>query len=405
MAAANLTFLCVSSYFKGADFLRACKQAGCLVYLLTAKKLENKPWPHESVDEFFYMEENTEGQWAMNHVIAGLAHVMRSRRIDRIVALDDFDVEKAALLREHFRIPGMGQTTARYFRDKLAMRMKAAEAGINVPPFCALFNDNIIHHYTQTVSPPWVVKPRSEASATGIKKVNSAEQLWDALANLGDKRHHYLVEQFKPGDVYHIDALTLGGKVIFDWCSRYLNTPMEVAHGGGIFRSVTVPFQSKTEKALKKLNAQIMNTFGMRYSASHTEIIHAKEDEQFYFLETASRVGGANIADMVEAASGISLWREWANLEVAMARSEEYQLPEVEKMYSGIIISLCRYENPDVSSFTDTEVTWRINEPHHVGFVVKSDLRDRVIELLENYADRIYRDYHASAPVPDRSAH
>jgi len=385
--------------------MRACKQTGCTVYLLTSKKLEHKPWPRDYIDEFFYMEEDAEGQWNMDHVIAGLAHVMRSRRMDRIVALDDFDVEKAALLREHFRIPGMGQTTARYFRDKLAMRMKAAEAGINVPPFCALFNDNIVHHYTQTVAPPWVVKPRSEASTTGIKKVNTAEHLWEVLNSLGDKRHHYLIEQFKPGDVYHIDALTAGGKVIFDWCSRYLSTPMDVAHGGGIFRSVTVPFQSKTEKAIKKMNTQIMNAFGMHYSASHTEVIHAKEDDQFYFLETASRVGGANIAEMVEAASGLNLWREWANLEVSIARHGTYKLPELQRLYSGIIISLCRYENPDMSSFADAEICWRINEPHHIGFIVQSPIRDRVVELLEIYADRIYRDYHASAPVSDKPTH
>ena len=405
MPHASLTFLCISSYFKGSEFLRACKRAGCTVYLLTSKKLENKPWPRDHVDEFFYMEEDEHGQWNMNDAIAGLAHVMRNRRVDRIVALDDFDVEKAALLREHFRIPGMGQTTARYFRDKLAMRMKAAEAGINVPPFCALFTDNVIHHYTQTVAPPWVVKPRSEASATGIKKVHNADQLWEVLNKIGEKRHHYLVEQFKPGDVYHVDALTVGGKVIFDWCSRYLSTPMEVAHGGGVFRSVTVPFRSDSEKALKKLNAQVMNAFGMKYSASHTEIIHAKEDGQFYFLETASRVGGANLAEMVEAASGINLWREWANLEVAMAKTDTYTLPEVSKLHSGIIISLCRYENPDVSSFTDPEIVWRIEEPHHVGFIVRSTVRDRVLELLDGYADRIFKDYHASAPVPDKPAH
>lgn len=404
MPRANLTFLCISSYFKGADFLRACKQAGCTVLLLTSKKLEGKPWPRESIDEFFFMEEDADGQWNMEHVIDGLAHLMRHRRLDRVVALDDFDVEKAALLREHFRIPGMGQTTARYFRDKLAMRMKAAEAGIDVPPFCALFNDNVVNHYTQTVSPPWVVKPRSEASTTGIRKVNDAGQLWEVLKQLGDKRQHYLLEQFKPGDVYHVDALTLGGKVIFDSCNRYLNTPMEVAHGGGIFRSVTVPFGSKSEKSLKKLNARILNAFGMRYSASHTEMIHAKDDDQFYFLETASRVGGANIAEMVETATGINLWREWANIEAAMARHETYKLPEVQRNFAGIIISLARYENPDISSFTDAEIVWRMTDPHHVGFIVQSPVRDRVLELLESYADRIYRDYHASAPVPNRPA-
>ena len=137
----NLTFLCISTFFKGNDFLKALKNSGNTVYLLTAKRLENKPWVRDSVDEFFYVEEGEDGTYNMDQIINGLAYVMRDRPIDRVVALDDFDVEKAAHLREYFRIPGMGQTTGRYFRDKLAMRTKAAESGILVPGFSALFKN------------------------------------------------------------------------------------------------------------------------------------------------------------------------------------------------------------------------------------------------------------------------
>ena len=145
-------FLCVSTFFKGNEFLRSCKQAGNTVYLLTNKKLEHKPWVREYIDEVFYVEENPDGSFDMKEIILGLAYTMRSKKIDRIVALDDFDVEKAAHLREHFRIPGMGQTTSRHFRDKLAMRMKAQEAGIKIPMFSSLFNDQDIFEYTQKVT-------------------------------------------------------------------------------------------------------------------------------------------------------------------------------------------------------------------------------------------------------------
>jgi hypothetical protein len=121
-----VTLLCISSYFKGNRFLQGAKAAGATVYFLTSKKLENKPWAREYIDDIFYVNQGPENEWHMPDVIAGLAWLMKSRKIDRIVSLDDFDVEKGAELREHFRIPGMGQTTARHFRDKLAMRMKAA---------------------------------------------------------------------------------------------------------------------------------------------------------------------------------------------------------------------------------------------------------------------------------------
>jgi biotin carboxylase len=400
-----LTFLCVSTFFKGNDFMRACKEQGNTVYLLTAKKLEDKPWVRDSIDEFFYVEENAHGSYDMQHVIAGLAHVMRDRPIDRIVALDDFDVEKAALLREHFRIAGMGQTTARYFRDKLAMRTKAAEAGIRVPGFIGLFNDKAINDFIATHPGPWMIKPRSEASATGIKKLHNDHDLWEAIHSLGDRRHEYLVEQFKPGHVYHVDSLTLNGRVIFSWNSQYIAPPFDVAHGGGIFRSATVPFDSAEWHALETMAVDVLKAFGMKHSASHTEVIRCHDDGQYYFLETSSRVGGAHLSNMVEASSGINLWKEWARLETAVARGEDFKLPRVQRDYSGIIISLARQQWPDLSPFNEPEVVWRMEEEYHVGCVVRSKSRERVLELLESYAELIRNDYHASAPAPNKSTH
>jgi hypothetical protein len=401
-----MNFLCICTYYKGMEFLKSCKAEGNTVYLLTNKKLESKAWPWESIDETFYLDHIDNTFDTYSNIIKGLAHLMRSKKIDRIVALDDFDVEKAALAREHFRISGMGQTTARYFRDKLAMRVQAQHAGINVPPFSPLFHDVDITEYLNSTSAPWVIKPRSEASAAGIKKVHSFQEAWDTIHSLGEERHNFLIEQFKPGDVYHIDALTVDGKVIFSRCSQYLNTPFEVAHGGGIFRSVTVGHDSKDEKALKKVNEQVMKAFGMKFSASHTEAIKCHEDGKFYFLETASRVGGANLAEMVEYSSGINLWREWAKIETAVATGGTYELPPIDDYYSGIIISLSSHQWPDYAPFNEPEIVWKMNEEYHVGLIVRSKNRERVMELMEKYAMMI-RDlgYHASAPAPDKPVH
>lgn len=393
-----LTFLCITSFFKGEDFLRFAKREGCTVYLVTSKKHEDKAWPRESIDEIFYIQQDENDNWNMDDVIGGTAWLMRSRKIDRIVALDDFDVEKAALMREHFRSPGMGQTTARHFRDKLAMRLKAQEAGINVPAFSALFNDQEIEDYISRVKAPWMVKPRGEASAKGIQKIHTREELWDALNKLGNERHNFLIEQFRPGEVFHVDALSVGGKFVFCQVGRYLAPPIDVAHGGGIFRTVVEEFGSKDDKALQKLNADVMKAFGMQYSASHTEFIKCHEDGKFYFLETASRVGGAHIADMVEHSSGINLWGEWARIETAVARGETYQMPAVRKDYCGLIVSLARQEWPDLSGFNEPEVVWRMKKEYHVGVLVKSKSQARVLELLDLFAERIKRDYHASAP-------
>lgn len=402
MKSVKLKVLCISRYFKGSEFLKAVHDAGEECYLLTSTKIKDEPWPYEFITDAFYMDEDENGEWNMNHVIEGLAYKMRELKFDIFVSLDDFDVENASFLREHFRIPGIGQTTARYFRDKLAMRMKAQEHGINIPAFTALFHDEDINKYVNHVPPPWFIKPRGQASATGIKKLYSAEELWNTLKELGNNRHKFLLEKFAPGDVYHVDSLSFDGKVIFTKVSKYLNTPFDVAHGGGIFRSITLGDREKDAVEIKKMNEKILNSFGMKYSASHTEYIKCNDDEKFYFLETSARVGGAHLSDMVEAASGINLWAEWAKIEIASKRKTTYKLPKKSKDYAGIIVSLSKFLNPDDSIFDAPEICWRLRKNYHIGLIVKSSSQARIKQLLDLYAEKIKNEFHASLPAPDR---
>lgn len=392
----NKTFLCISNYFKGNDFLINLKKLGNKVYLVTSEKLRDKPWARDYIDEIFYMP-GQDIDWDLDQLLLGVAGLMRKEKIDAIAALDDFDVEKAAYLRENLRLDGMGQTTGRYFRDKLAMRIKARNAGIPVPAFSALFNDDYINHFADTVSAPWLLKPRSEASASGIIKVYSKEELWQKIHELGDNRIKYLVEQFKPGAVYHCDGLNFNGKVLFSLTSQYLATPMEISQGGGIFRSVNIPHNSADDKNIRKINEQVMKAFGMKHGASHTEFIKCNEDGKIYFLETSSRVGGAHLAEMVEAASGINLWKEWAAVEHALVRNEEYKLPKPIKGFAGIVLTLSKYEHPDLSGFNDAEVCFRVPLEYHAGLIVKSDNHGRVRELLDDYAKRLVNNFAAVA--------
>ena len=385
--------------------MQQAKQEGCMVYLLTSSQLQHAEWPRESIDEIFFAEDinGEKGNWNMRDVKNGLAYIMRSRHIDRIVSLDDFDVEKGAELREHFRIPGMGLTTSRYFRDKLAMRVKALEENIKVPAFISLFNDTVINNYFETVSPPWLIKPRGEASATGIQKLHNAHDAWQTIHSLGDNRHKYLIEQFRPGDVFHADAINAGGKVVFCRVSKYLSTPMDVAHGGGIFRSMLIEINSTDEMAIQKMNYEVMRAFGMNYSASHTEFIKDHATGEFIFLETSSRVGGANLAEMVEAGTGVNVWREWARLEAAMAIGKKYTPPVSLELYAGIVVSLSRFEHPDSSSFSDPEIVWRMKKNHHIGLIVKADTPEKIKTLLDDYTHRIAKDFHAAMDAPNKS--
>jgi biotin carboxylase len=392
-----LTLLCITSYEKGQEFMRQSKRQGCRVILLTAEKLRAADWPRESLDETYYLPEEIR----IPEVVKAVTHLARGQKIDRIVALDEFDMETAATLREHLRIPGMGLTTMRYFRDKLAMRMRALDRHIRVPDFVPLVNDGDIRYYLEHVSGPWVLKPRQEASAIGIHKIQAAEQLWPILEPLGDKRSAYLLEKFIPGDVYHVDSIVSENEVVFSNVSKYGKPPMNVAHGG-VFTTFTVPRGGEDDVGLRALNRDLIAALGLLRGVSHAEFIRAHADRTFYFLECAARVGGAYINEMVETATGINLWREWARIEIS-AGDGSYRLPAVRQDYAGVILSLARQEHPDTSAYDDPEVFLRIKKHHHAGLVLKSADPVRVPALLENFAERFAVEFLAVAPPRDKS--
>ena len=390
------TLLCIATYRKGDEFLRECRRHGCRVLLLTEEKLRDADWPREAIDAFYYLRRDM----PPDDIRKGAAHLARTERIDRIVALDDFDVELAAMLREYLFVPGMGETTARRFRDKLAMRRRARSAGLPCPRFVHTLNDAEITAWTTEVPPPWVLKPRSSAAALGIRRLGSSGDLWDALATLGDGRADYLLEEFIPGDVFHVDSIVFGLEMKFACASRYETPPLVVAHDAGIFVTRTLPAGDPNAAALQELNARVLRSFGLVRGVSHTEFIRAR-DGAWHFLETSARVGGAYIVDVVEAATGVNLWREWARLEIA-GEDGTYDAPPRRDRSSGIVLSLARQETPDVSAYTDPEIVVRVRKSHHAGFIVASPDYDRVEDLLRSYTERFYADFHASAPPPER---
>jgi biotin carboxylase len=140
---------------------------------------------------------------------------------------------------------------------------------------------------------------------------------------------------------------------------------------------------------------------GLLRGVAHAEFIRAHADGHFYFLECAARVGGAYINEMVEAATGINLWREWARIEVA-GEDGSYTLPPVREEYAAVILSLSRQEDPDTSGYNDPEVYLRIKRHHHAGLVLRSRDAQRIPNLLDDYARRFAQEFMAVEPPRDK---
>lgn len=388
------TIVCVSSYFKGNDFLKQCKDQGWNVILVTLESLLHHPWARSDIDEIFGMPALTERQ----HVVNAVSYLARTRNIERIAPLDDYDVELAAHLREHLRIPGMGETTARYFRDKLAMRARAKDRHIAVPEFVHALNDDRVRHFLNSVRGPWLLKPRADAGSIGIKKVEHAQDALNMIEKLGDDRSRYLLERMIPGQFFHVDSIVSERQIVFVEAHQYRTSLFEVVNYGGPSATQTVDRSSDLSRDLVELNGRVIEHMGLVRGVTHIEFVRSAENGQLYFIEAAARVGGSHTADVVEAATGINLWREWAKIELGQGE-KRYLLPERRHDYAGLIISLAKDEHPDTSAYNDPEVVWRSPEkPYHAALIVRSPDPARVQSLVENYATRFVQDFTVVLP-------
>jgi biotin carboxylase len=330
----------------------------------------------------------------------------------------------AALIREHFCLPGMSSSTAKTFRDKFRMAEAASAAGILLPEFVPLINADEVRDFTERVPPPWIIKPRSDVSAIGIRKVDEPAEVWritgemNERENLRERSSYYVLAQFIGGEVFHVDSIVSGGRVVFAGANRYGRPPLEVAHGGGAYVSRTVAHGSANEKKLFAINRKLVKALQLERGAAHAEFIKSDADGEFYFLEMAARVGGAYIADVLEAASGLNLWREWAQMEVAGGRKQGQdagqepgrkravdgnKLKAPRNEYAGIVLSLSKQENPDTSAYDDPEIVYRVKKKHHAGLIVRSKKLERVEELLTQYAARFADDFVAVVPPLEKA--
>ena len=414
-----LNLVCLATYFKGGDFIHECKSLGCNVILVTKEKMLQEDWPHDSLAELIAVP-NDAGPALMIDLVAFIA---RKVKPDRVIALEEFDVMTAALIREHFCLPGMSSSMAKTFRDKYRMAAAAKAAGIILPDFVALISPDEVREFIERVPPPWIIKPRSDVSAIGIRKVNDAAEVWRLMdemnerENLRERASYYLLAQFIPGEVFHVDSIVGDGRVLFAGANRYGRPPLEVAHGGGAYVSRTVAHRSENEKTLLAINRKLVKALKLDRGAAHAEFIKSDDDGQFYFLEIAARVGGAYIADVLEAATGLNLWREWAKIEIDDAlntgreqaagagRKEEpgrKKLKPLRNEYAGIVLSLSKQEHPDTSAYDDPEIVYRVKKRHHAGLIVRSPKLERVEQLLQRYVERFADDFVAVVPPLER---
>lgn len=368
-------FLCLATVEKGHEFLHECARLGIRCTVLTLDSHRDGSWPHEVIEDLATMPPGLNRQQILNTV----SWMARGKRFDRVIALHEADLETAAQIREHIRVPGMGVTTSGCYRDKLAQRVIARAFGYRVPEFCRVLNYDELRDYMARVPAPWLLRPRIEGTAADCR-IDDAEQLWRTLDELGDMQSHYILEQGMTGDLFHLDSIIDGSEVKFSTVHQSTLYPAQQA---SLFTAWTVDSAGSDRNELTALNRALAPAFGMVRGLTHARFLRSYSDDRYYFLEAGARIGGVYLEQLVEVATGVNLWREWAKLEVANLREIPYAAPESLGKYAGSVICLSQQRAPNLDAIVDPAIATRMYRDRIAGLIVKAASSERIEGLLD----------------------
>ena len=235
--------------------------------------------------------------------------ILAKEKIDRIIALDEFDLLRAARLRDMFSLPGQNYESALAFRDKLVMKSILQQKGFLVPEFAPVESGLDLIEFTQKHGFPVVVKPRRGCAAEGVKILRVIDDLNKLFSNgkffNEDHQALLMVEKFITGSLIHIDGLIIRGKMIACWPSIYLTTPIDIFDKKPV-QSYTLAAENPLASKLITYCSEVLAALPTPdNTAFHLEaFLH---DNEIVFCEVASRAGGGGINSMWKESFGINL--------------------------------------------------------------------------------------------------
>jgi hypothetical protein len=243
-----------------------------------------------------------------------------SEPISRLVAHSEYDLLRAAHLREFLRVPGQGVESANAYRDKVVMKEYMVRAGIQVAAFQRCTSPVDLFDFARKHGLPLVMKPVDSSGSHNVSVVRDFAALRQAAAeeSLNGNPGSQMIESFVPGSMYHVNGLVSTLDEDFFAPCAYINGALDY-QTGGLFGSRTIdpgtPLASRlvafTKEVLKALPSADPLAF-------HAEIFHTPDD-RLVLCEIAARTAGSLTIELIERSYGVNLHRAWARAQAGLS--------------------------------------------------------------------------------------
>jgi biotin carboxylase len=236
-------------------------------------------------------------------------------RFTQVVAMWEFDLARAARLRERFGFAGQNVASATVYRDKAVMKDAASAAGVGVTPYRRIESALDLIDFVAEHGLPVVVKPRNGGASLGIRIVRTPDEL-EALLAAGLRPNmesipDLMVEKYVDGLLYHCDGIVLEGRLVVTWPALYYNDSLSFSEDRPLGSAILAP-DHRLRKRLQNLVRTIIANFATPFATTfHCEIFHKADTDELLLCEIASRTGGNRVADMFKLGFGIDGNRGW----------------------------------------------------------------------------------------------
>ena len=269
--------------------------------LLTAEK-HRKGFPEQ---EYVYIE-SFENYDDNGFVDLRAIELYEKYQYRTIINCYEFDVLRAATIREALQLPGQWTRSALMYRNKHLMKKVVQQHGIPTPAFRKITTPLDLIEFIEQHGYPVIIKPIQEAGSRRISTINNPLDLRQFLRQ--GIQPDTMVESFVHGDVYHVDGIIRNGKIEFICTSKYLNALYQYKTGtytGGFLLHPTNPLSIR----MAKLTDQVVQALDTPpNTAFHAEWFHTPDD-QIIFCEIASRPGGGRINETLKHTFGVDLFQ------------------------------------------------------------------------------------------------
>ena len=273
----------------------------------------------------------------------------RTIAIDAVVATSEYDLIRAARLREFFGCPGQKELSALAFRDKVLMKDIASHVVETPRPYKRLGSPRDLYSFLEHVEFPVIIKPVLGAGSIDTAILHDSAEVAAFLS--GRVIENFEVEKFVPGNMYIVDGLFDRGKIVVGWVSRYVNDCLSFRQGQQA-SIVQIPERDPLTLRLRRFASELLSQMPTPETTTfHVEAFHTP-DQRLVLCEVASRTGGGAINQLGMFRYGVDITRLWIQAQAGI-RTEldaicETPMTECSELYGFVQIPPRAGRVPDV---------------------------------------------------------